>query len=165
MPPTPLYPPLVEFPPTWRRRPVGMQAPEDVVWQLFRRANERLIRTLYFNVHCGTVPGLTDAESADDNRARTAMWAKRVDVVAETSSEVWLIEVKAAVRPSAVGQTLTYKPLLAARKPTWANPRVMLIGAQFDPDALALCGTLGLECYAPPFALLVPRANPAPAAS
>lgn len=153
----PIYPPLVDFPPTWRRRPVGMQAPEDVVWQLFRAANERTFRRLYFNVHCGTVPGLTATETAQDNRTRTALWAKRVDVVAETASEVWLIEVKEAVRPSAVGQTLTYVPLLGARRASWANPRPMLIAASFDPDALALCGTMGLECYAPPFSLIVPK--------
>jgi hypothetical protein len=135
-----------------------MQGPENAVWQAFRIANERTLRRVYFNVHCGTVPGLTGAESEQDNRTRTALWAKRVDVVAETATEAWLIEVKLAVRPSSVGQTLTYRPLLAARKPSWANPRVMLIAASFDPDALALCDSLGVECYGAPFQLLTPLA-------
>jgi hypothetical protein len=135
-----------------------MHGPENAVWQRFREANERTIRALYFNVHCGTVPGLTSATPADENRLRSALWSKRADVVIETASEVWCVEVKTAARPSSVGQTLTYAPLLAARKASWASPRMMLIANTFDPDALGLCGTLGLECYAPPFALIAPRA-------
>lgn len=156
-PPLPLYPALFRFPPDWRRRPEGMHSPENVVWQAFRTANLAAIRGLWFNVHCGTVPGLAEGMSDGENRARTAMWAKRVDVVAETATDVWLIEVKTDVRPSAVGQTLTYLPLLASRNPAWASPRPILIAARFDADALALCGTLGLECYAAPFAPLAPR--------
>lgn len=158
--PQPLYPPLRDYPPTWSRRPDGLQGQENAVWQAFRTANVRTIRRLFFNVHVGTVPGLTQTMSADEIRHRTALWAKRADVIAETATETWLIEVKTHVRPSAVGQTLTYVPLLKDRNPFWHDPRPILIAATFDPDALALCGTLGLECYAPPFPLLTPRELP-----
>lgn len=134
-----------------------MQTPENQVWQRFRKANERVMRRLYFNVHCGTVPGLTAGASELENRTRSALWSKRVDVIAETASEVWLIEVKAAVRPSAIGQTLVYVPLIGARKLEWSNPRPMLIGDYFDPDSLALCGTMGLECFGPEFHLIAPK--------
>lgn len=133
-----------------------MANPENAVWQAFREANAPAMRALYFNVHCGTVPGLTASTPDDENRIRSALWSKRVDVVVETAAEVWLIECKTNVRPSSVGQTLTYKPLIGARKANWNAPRLILIGATFDPDALALCGTLGLECYQQPFRLLAP---------
>ena len=155
----PLYPEPFAFPPNWSRRPEGMHAPENAVWQVFRAVNAALFTALYFNVHCGTVPGLTPQTSEAENRARTAMWAKRADVVAETRNGVWVIECKAAIRASSVGQALSYGPLIAARRPQWKSPRVMLIGAQIDPDALSLCGTLGLECYTPPFVQLAPRAS------
>ncbi len=135
-----------------------MARPENEVWQAFRLANVHQFRALYFNVHVGTVPGLTDAMDELENRTRSALWAKRIDVIAETTAEVWLIECKVDVRPSAVGQTLTYVPLVGARNPAWAGARPLLVAARFDPDARALCGTLGLECIAPPFAPLAPRA-------
>lgn len=153
----PLFPPLVPFPPDWPRRPEGMQPQENTVWQAFRLANLAQLRALYFNVHCGTVPGLTDETPDDENRLRSTLWSKRVDVVAETIADVWLIEVKAAARPSAVGQTLTYVPILGQRRAEWRNARPLIVAAQFDPDALTLCGTLGVECIAPPFAPLGPR--------
>lgn len=129
---------------------------ENAVWQAFRSINEPALHALYFNVHCGTVPGLTTSTPEEENRIRSALWSKRVDVVAETATEVWLIEVKANARPSSVGQTLTYRGLIGARKVNWNAPRLMLVAGTFDPDALALCGELGLECFAPPFRLLAP---------
>lgn len=137
-----------------------MALPENEVWQAFRRANQHQLRALYFNVHCGTVPGLTATTDEIENRTRSALWSKRVDVVAETDDEVWMIECKVDVRPSAVGQTLTYVPLITARNPAWSSVRPIIIGARFDPDARALCGTMGLECIAPPFAPLAKRPTP-----
>jgi len=131
---------------------------ENAVWQRFREANQGQIRALYFNVHLGTVPGLDDWTSPAENSARTTLWSKRADVVAETDHEVWLIECKAAARPGAVGQLLVYAPLLAERNPTWTRPRPMLVAGTADPDALALSLTLGFEIILPPFVSLPPRA-------
>lgn len=153
----PLYPDLFRQEPTYSRRPEGMQAAENAVWQLFRIANLGALKSLYFNVHCGDVPGLTDQTPPAENRLRSAVWSKRCDVIAEAYNEVWLIEVKTQVRPSAVGQILTYVPLLKTRNPAWDNPRPLLIAGTFDPDALALCGRLGFECIGPPFTRLAPR--------
>jgi hypothetical protein len=134
-----------------------MQPIENEVWQRFRLANLAQLRALYFNVHCGTVPGLQDDTTDAENRLRSTLWSKRVDVVAETIDEVWLIEVKAAARPSAVGQTLTYIPILGQRRASWRGARPLIVAAQFDPDALNLCGLLGVECIGPPFVPLGPR--------
>jgi hypothetical protein len=158
---SPIYPEPFRFPPDWPRRPEGMHAPENAVWQAFRLANLARFTALYFNVHCGTVPGLTPTTSEAENRARTAMWAKRADVVAELGATTWVIECKAAIRASSIGQALSYGPLIAARKPQWKNPRVLLIGATIDPDAASLCASLGLECYTPQFVRLADRAQPA----
>lgn len=152
-----MFPPLMPFPPDWSRRPEGMEAQENEVWQRFRVANVAQLVRLFFNVRCGTVPGLTDSTPDDENRLRSALWSKRVDVVAETIDDVWCIEIKGAARPSAVGQLLTYIPILGQRRAEWRNARPLLVAAQFDPDALNLCGTLGVECIGPPFANLGPR--------
>ena len=134
-----------------------MQTAENAVWQMFRQANASALRCLYFNVACGTVPGWSPDQSDQEQRDRAAVWSKKVDVMAETDAEVWLIEVKLAARASSVGQVLQYVPLVAVRKAAWATARPLLIAGSFDPDALSLCGTLGVECYAPPFSPLKPR--------
>lgn len=137
-----------------------MQGGENAVWQAFRRANAPLLVSLYFNVACGSVPGWSPDQPEGEQRDRAAIWSKKVDVIAETTAEPWLIEVKLAARASSVGQILQYVPLVAARRQAWATCRPILIAGSFDPDALALCGTLGVECYAPPFSQLKPRPSP-----
>lgn len=138
---------------------------ENAIWQPFREANLGAITALYFNVHVGTVPGLEDWTTDDENRARTALWSKRIDIVAEAYREVWLIECKTAARPSAVGQLLTYVPLIGEREPSWASPRPILLAGTCDPDAFLLSQTLGFEIVLPPFVRLTPRAAPGDATS
>jgi len=153
----PLRPPLERFPPEYARRPQGMLQAENAVWQAFRVANQGALTALYFNVHVGTVPGLDATTTAAENSARTTLWSKRIDVVAEAYREVWLIECKTAARPSAIGQLLTYIPLLADRNATWTDPRPLLVAGTVDPDAFQLATTLNFEILTPPFRRLAPR--------
>jgi hypothetical protein len=134
-----------------------MQAAENAAWQDFRRLNAGLWTTLYYNVHVGTVPGDDDTEHPADRMLRASLYAKRVDVIARTSRETWVIEVKAAARASAIGQVLVYPPLVLTRCPEWAPLRPMLVAASCDPDVAATAVTYGVEVFCPPFTLVAPR--------
>jgi hypothetical protein len=128
-----------------------MNTDEARVWHAFQRANAHLLTGIMYNVHVGTfAPGPSD-ENVADQLLRAALYAKRIDAVALTPEATWIIEVKTYVRPSALGQLLTYMPLLPARFPTLPPGRAVLVAAAYDTDAAALCATLNITCAAPPF--------------
>jgi len=128
-----------------------MNREEADVWRRFLAANAHQLTGLMYNVHVGTVPGDNPNESDDERRERAALYAKRIDVVALTPTATWLIEVKTPVRPSALGQLLTYIPLLAARFPELPPTRPVLVADSFDPDVSAACKAQKITCAAPPF--------------
>jgi hypothetical protein len=80
-------------------------------------------------------PNITEREAA--------LWdhitAKRVDAVAETDAHIYVIEIKDRLRPSAVGQALTYKYLYEEQFSP-LKPVVATIVTEFgDPDMQAVC--------------------------
>ncbi len=80
-----------------------------------------------------------------------ALWnrltSKRIDAVAETSSNIYVIEIKDRLRPSAVGQALTYKTLyLEQYKPTKPVTAVVLTKLS-DPDMKHVCDVYNIEVW------------------
>jgi len=134
-----------------------MQRVEDASWQAFRRLNFGLWTVLYYNVHVGAVAGDDAREDAATRILRAYLYAKRVDAIARTPTETWIIEVKASARASAIGQILVYPPLVQTRFPEWAPFRPMIVAAACDPDVEATAATYGVEVYCPPFTLVQPR--------
>ncbi len=153
----PIYPTLHPTDPFSSAKAAGMQAVENVAWQAFRRLNAGLWTTLYYNVHVGTVPGDVETDSLEDRLLRSHLYAKRVDVIARTPTETWVIEVKASARASAMGQVLVYPPLVQTRFPEWAPLRPMLVAASCDADVQAIAQSFGVEVFCPPFGLVLPR--------
>lgn len=87
--------------------------------------------------------GGTEAEQQIWNQ----MTAKRIDAVAETVGRIFVIEVKDRLRPSAVGQALTYKILYEEQhKPT--KPVTATILTRYtDPDMLHVCEVYDIEVW------------------
>jgi len=145
------YPSLTVYPATAAVAPPGMTREEAAVWDAFRRTNLAALTTVYYNVHVGTVPGDDPDETPADRIMRASLYAKRVDVIARTPRDTWVIELKTHARSSALGQLLVYVPQVAARFPEFPRLRPMLVSATADPDLDAVCATLRVECYRPPF--------------
>jgi len=80
-----------------------------------------------------------------------ALWnrltSKRIDAVGETPGAIYVIEIKDRLRPSAVGQALTYKTLyLEQFKPT--KPVIAAIIAKFgDPDMQHVCDVYHIKTW------------------
>ena len=72
------------------------------------------------------------------------MTAYRIDVVIETNTEIYVCEVKDRLRPSAIGQALTYAHLYhKIHKPK--KPVIpAIITALSDPDAKLVCDHYGI---------------------
>jgi hypothetical protein len=73
--------------------------------------------------------------------------AKRIDAVATTPATIYVIEVKDRLRPSAVGQAITYKILYEEQfKPT--KLVIPAIITEFDdPDMRHVCDVLGIRVW------------------
>ena len=153
----PNYPPAPQLPPNYALRPFGMTATEAAIFRAWQVEQQRVILALMFNVHVGSIPGDQDSDPPNVRRLRAALYAKRIDAVAITPSESWVIEVKQKLSGAALGQLLTYLPHFAARFPELPPPRPILIGALADPDVLELCKTSPVTCQLPPFSPLAPR--------
>jgi len=80
-----------------------------------------------------------------------ALWnrltSKRIDAVAETPSNIYVIEIKDRLRPSAVGQALTYKTLYEEQfKPE--KPVIATILTKLsDPDMKHVCDVYNIEVW------------------
>jgi len=83
--------------------------------------------------------------------AEATLWSrltsKRVDAVAETLVEIYVIEIKDRLRPSAVGQALTYKTLyeeqFAPHKPV-----IAAIITEFDDyDMQHVCSVYNIKVW------------------
>lgn len=70
---------------------------------------------------------MTEKEALLWNR----LTSKRIDALAETPGEIYVCEIKDRLRPSAVGQALTYKTLYTEQfKPT--KPVIAAIITEYD---------------------------------
>jgi len=82
-----------------------------------------------------------------DQQLWNQMTAKRIDAVAETPTNIYVIEIKDRLRPSAVGQALTYKILYEEQyRPT--KPVTATIITEFgDPDMQHVCDVLKIRVW------------------
>jgi len=123
-----------EYRPEWDGQPPQM-LPEDVpTWQTFRRLFGELFLRVYYNVRVG---GQLIQDQGIPESVRKSWYystAKRVDAVAETKDEVWIIEVTANPGVRVIGQIATYRALWAL-DPKINKPAVAIIVADtLDQD-------------------------------
>ena len=95
-------------------------------------------------VRTGPFPTLM---SENEKNLWNRLTAKRIDCVGETPSEIYVCEIKDRLRPSAVGQALTYKTLYEEQfKPT--KPVIAAIVAKYgDPDMQHVCDVFHIKTW------------------
>lgn len=95
-------------------------------------------------VRTGDFPTLM---SENEKNLWNRLTSKRIDAVAETTNEIYVIEIKDRLRPSAVGQALTYKTLYEEQfKPT--KPVIPAIIARYgDPDMQHVCDVYNIKTW------------------
>lgn len=72
---------------------------------------------------------------------------KRIDIVGVFSEQVTLVEAKARIEPSALGQILTYRQLWMQDNPGFGEPRLVLIGRYSDTDTVNALTSHGVNVY------------------
>jgi hypothetical protein len=111
---------------TWRGNPQQMLPSDVPLWYNFVDKKGRQFFRFYYNVRVGG----PDISKIQGDEAIKRMWylntAKRIDVIAEKSEEIWIIEVASSPYLRAVGQCLSYK-FLWEEDPKIAKPAKMVL--------------------------------------
>ncbi len=93
---------------TWRGDPQQMLPSDVPLWHRYLDAHANEFLKFYYNVRVGG-PDMTNIVA---DEAIKKMWyastAKRIDVIAEKASDLWIIEVASSPYLRAVGQCLSY---------------------------------------------------------
>jgi len=131
----------------WRGNPGHMLSPDIPVWYRFLEKYGRYFVAVYYDCLLGG-PFLSPKEEKDPIKR---MWryntSKRADAIAETKSEVWIIEVADYPGLRAVGQLMVYKTLWL-EDPKIVKPTMMvLVVERIDKDLGAACARAGIQIY------------------
>lgn len=139
-----------EFEIDWRGRPPHMLDQDIPVWYRFLKVNGYLFQKLYYDVYVGG-PFFSSEKLKDPLFfSWRALNAKRIDALAETEKELWLIEVNTDPGLRAVGQLMVYLELWK-EDPLIAKPiQLVLVCAVVDPDLLASAARLKIKTFVMP---------------
>lgn len=128
---------------------------EDVpVWYRFLKKWGASFQNLYYDVLLGG-PRLTPDQEKDPYwRMWRSNTSKRADAIAETSNQVWIIEVAKTPGLRAVGQLQVYRSLWI-EDPKISKPEsVVLVCQDVDTDLLASAAMYGILIYVMPLPAL-----------
>lgn len=134
-----------EFAITWRGDPEQMLPPDVPLWHLFLDRFASNFERFFYNVRVGG----PDMSGSQEEKKMARMWyavnAKRIDVLAEKSKELWIIEVTSGPDMSTVGECLSYK-LLWEEDPKINKPAKMVLVCYFiDIDLERILKHYGVE--------------------
>ena len=104
------------------------------VWSRWLAANAHRLTGVWYDVHVGrpmAVPPDLQPLMID---VAAAVSRKRIDVVARTPTERWVIEVKPYGNYTALGQAVVYSRLFSLEHPGGLPVVPMVVCAQIDPD-------------------------------
>jgi len=134
----------------WRGRPPHMLQTDIPVWWRFLDRYGAEIDSLYYDCLMGGVELTPEDELDSMKRMWRATTAKRTDAIAETKSEVWIIEVSDYPGMRAIGQLLTYQTLWIEDPKIAKVERLLLIAGRIDTDIAAAAGKIGILVYVLP---------------
>lgn len=123
-----------EYSTQWRGRPPHMLAVDIPIWYRFLEQSAAQFIRLYYDCLLGGPAGIPENDKDPMEHMWRALTSKRADAIAETETDVWLIEVASSPGMRSLGQLLTYHALWIAdpkiKKPT----RLVLVANELDPD-------------------------------
>ena len=134
----------------WRGDPPHMLAEDVPVWYRFLEKWGHLFTALYYDCYVGG-PYYTP-EQLKDPMAR--MWqattSKRIDALAETETEVWIIEVAKSPGLRAIGQVQAYRALWIEDPLIAKIEKAVLVVQEIDQDLLSAIAMYGAMVFVIP---------------
>lgn len=104
------------------------------IWNSFLTFYPRYFDAVAYDVHVGdgqVPPNETDPAMIKMARDITT---RRIDVLAERTGRIWIVELKWDPGVSVVGQLISYRSLMLQKDPAAANFGLMAIMNRIDPD-------------------------------
>lgn len=92
-------------------RPAHMSPEDRQIWERWWPTIRHQIKDLYFDVRVGKGKEAPLGEPENFRKMWTDLTQKRIDVVLTRPGEVWLVEIRFAASPNAIGRLLTYHML------------------------------------------------------
>ncbi len=122
------------FPPIVRASYPHMLPEDTQIWTRWLNHHAARISQAWYDVHVGTAVQLP-ADAPDYlRRVARGLTRKRIDVVAQAPTEMWVIEIKPHGGYTALGQALVYARMFAAEYPQDLPIIPMVICRQIDAD-------------------------------
>ncbi len=134
----------------YRGRPPHMLDQDIPVWYRFLDDYGHMFQKLYYDVFVGG-PWYSKEKLSDPMFYMwRALTSKRIDALAETEKELWLIEVSKDPGLRAVGQLAVYGKLWAEDPKIDKPVKLVLVSAVVDPDLLSAAASFGITPYIMP---------------
>jgi len=131
--------------PSWRGRPPQI-LPEDidVLWRFLDREGAK-----YERLHYNLAMTVLSPEDIPGTEKIKEMWlyaiSKRVDIAAETKTEIHLIEVTRRAGVRSLGQAILYKRLYEICRPFHKPAKTMIVCDYADLDVLSVARAYKVE--------------------
>lgn len=133
--------------PAVRTRYPHMLALDAEVWTAYlREVGDQVLRVAY-DVHVGTPVPLPPEATEMERRIADGVTRKRIDLVMESRSGLWVVELKPYGNHAALGQVLEYLDLFRREFTDGRHANGMIICAEEDVDIPAIAQSLGLTIF------------------
>ena len=124
--------------------------PKDAsLWNWFVIRNPGRFERVVYDMRCGTVEDCDASLPKNIQDAWNDLCRGRIDVVAETASEIFVIEVKPRARGEALGQALNNRHLYLVENPTTKPTHAAVITDVLIPGTRDAAAALGVALWTP----------------
>ncbi len=121
-----------------------MLAEDNAVWSRFLEQNFELLQEVWYDVRVGK-PVDVGAEASDmEKRIAAGLTRKRIDVVAISGGNYWVIEVKPRASMLALGQVLSYARMFALQYAVTGRVIPVIVCDSIDGDLTDEFSELGI---------------------
>ena len=125
-----------------------MLAGDTRIWSAFLDDPPIAITDVEYDVRVGAVPFDISELTEQEQKIARGLWRKRIDVIAETAHEVYVIEVKPVASVMALGQVIVYMELVAEEFESDKDVVGAIVAGEADPDIVRLAELYGIEVFA-----------------
>jgi len=113
-----------------------MSRGDAYVWTKFLNKYEKWYFNYQYDVRVGQPIQMDPAWPEWVKKSAEALSQKRIDVVMESKSNIFVVEVKVSARARVIGDLISYRNLYCTRFTSNKPVRPFLVAAQIDADAL-----------------------------
>lgn len=121
-----------------------MLAEDNAVWSAFLEQNFERLTEVWYDVRVGK-PVETNSDATDmEKKIAAGLTRKRIDVVAVSGGNYWVIEVKPYASMLALGQIMTYARLFALQFAVGARVVPVIVCDKIDDDLIDEFNEMGV---------------------